>query len=181
MDIDLSGEENDGKIKSLSVENEREVQEFNLAKNVAVEGDTSDVMAELYYLDGDKEILVATGACKTSGVGTYGFTWDYSGAHTQRDGIDTLVLPVGKYRVVEICPETFYKDTTVPYTYMTPEGFGSRTAGGKLQFYKDFELTSGDYVTENIIVTNVRIEGSFDIVKVERSGDLLQREWRCGI
>ncbi len=169
--VDLSSSSNDGKITSLTVENESLVQEFNLTKTVMVAGDASTVTAELYLLDGTTEKLVATGTCTTNGIGTYGFTWDYKGTHTTRDNLDTLVLPVGKYRIVEICPVTCYKNTKVPYTYKTPEGYASRSAGGKLQFYKDFELKSGSYETLRSSVTNVRIEGSFDIIKVERSGD----------
>jgi len=52
---------------------------------------------------------------------------------------------------------------------MTPSGFTAMTVNGKLQFYKDFELKAGTYTTLKSTVTNVRIEGSFDIIKVERS------------
>lgn len=169
--VDLSAKSNDGKVKDISVENEREVQEFNLSKEVKVAGDASTIKAELYLTVNNQSILIATGTCKTNGVGTYGFTWDYTGTHKTVDGIDTLVLPVGKYRVIEYCPETFYKETKVPYTYMTPSGFTAMTVNGKLQFYKDFELKAGSYTTLKSSVTNVRIEGSFDIIKVERSED----------
>ena len=169
--IDLSAKSNDGKVKDISVENEREVQEFNLSKEVKVAGDASTIKAELYLTVNNQSILIATGTCKTNGVGTYGFTWDYKGTHTTKDGLDTLVLPVGKYRVIEYCPETYYKETKVPYTYMTPSGFTAMTVNGKLQFYKDFELKAGTYTTLKSSVTNVRIEGSFDIIKVERSED----------
>lgn len=169
--IDLSAKSNDGKVTSISVENESLVQEFNLTKTVKVAGDASTLKAELYLISDDKYTLIASGSCKTNGIGTYGFTWDYKGTHVTKDGLDTLVLPVGKYRVIEYCPETYYKNTQVPYTYKTPDGFTSRTVNGKLQFYKDFELTRGEYKTLSVNVTNVRIEGSFDIVKVERSDD----------
>ena len=169
--IDLSAKSNDGKVKDISVENEREVQEFNLSKEVKVAGDASTIKAELYLTVNNQSILIATGTCKTNGVGTYGFTWDYKGTHKTVDGIDTLALPVGKYRVIEYCPETYYKETKVPYTYMTPSGFTAMTVNGKLQFYMDFELKAGSYTTLKSSVTNVRIEGSFDIIKVERSED----------
>ena len=169
--VDLSAKSNDGKIKDISVENEREAQEFNLSKVVTVAGDASTVKADLYLTVNNQSVLIATGTCKTNGVGTYGFTWDYAGTHTTKDGLDTLVLPVGKYRVVEHCPETYYKDTKVPYTYMTPSGFTATSVNGKLQFYKDFELKAGSYTTLKSSVTNVRIEASFDIIKVERSED----------
>ena len=169
--IDLSAKSNDGKVKDISVENEREVQEFNLSKEVKVAGDASTIKAELYLTVNNQSILIATGTCKTNGVGTYGFTWDYKGTHKTIDGIDTLVLPVGKYRMIEYCPETYYKETKVPYTYMTPSGFTTMTVNGKLQFYKDFELKAGTYTTLKSSVTNVRIEGSFDIIKFERSED----------
>lgn len=177
FDVDLSDLSNDGKITYLAVENEREVQEFNLVKNVTSAGDVSDITAELYLLDGNDEKLIATGTASTNGIGTYGFMWDYKGTHTVRDNLDTLVLPVGKYRVVELCPVTYYKNTGIPYTYMAPEGFKERTVGGTLQFYKDFELKSGEYATEKMSVTNVRIEGSFDIIKIERSGDDTSKEF----
>ena len=169
--IDLSDVSVNGKIMALSVENEREVSEFNLVKNVAVDGDRSDVTAQLYLIGGSTETLVATGTAKTSGKGTYGFEWDYGGEHKERDGLDTLVLPAGKYRIVENCPETYYKDTNIPYTYMTPEGFTSRVSGGRLQFYRDFELKSGENASVDMSITNVRIEGSFELIKVECSGD----------
>ena len=169
--IDLSAKSNDGKVTSLSVENESLVQEFNLTKTVKVAGDASTIKAELYLISDNKYTLISTGSCKTNGIGTYGFTWDYKGTHVTKAGLDTLVLPVGKYRVIEYCPETYYKNTQVPFTYKTPEGFTAKTVNGKLQFYKDFELAKGDYKTISVNVTNVRIEGSFDIVKVERSDD----------
>ena len=114
-------------------------------------------------------LLISTGSVTTNGIGTYGFTWDYKGTHKSVDGIDTLELPVGNYRVIEYCPETCYKGTEIPYTYMTPEGFTSKIVDGKFQFYKDFELKSGEFKTYKTTVTNVRIECNFDIIKVERS------------
>lgn len=171
LDLDLSDPSNDGKITELSVENEKEVGEFSLVKNVSVQGDASSVTAQLYLLSGDSEILVATGTAETDGIGTFGFTWDYKGEHISRDGLDTLILPAGKYRVVELCPVTYYKDSGVPYTYMTPEGYTARDEGGALQFFRDLELREGSYAAESMSVTNVRIEGSFDIIKVEHSGD----------
>ena len=181
FDADLSDVSNDGKIFALSVENEREVQEFNLVKNVSVEGDASKVTAELYLINGDKEILVAAGIAETVGKGTFGFTWDYGGEHVVRDGLDTLVLPAGKYRIAETCPVTYYNETDIPYTYMTPEGYTARTVGGDLQFYKDFELKSGEYATEKMSITNVRIEGSFEIIKIERSGDGSAKDFTFGV
>lgn len=176
-DLDLSSASNDGRIMRLSVENEKEVQEFNLVKEVAVDGDASDITALLYLVDGDSETLVSTGSAKTDGRGTFGFTWDYSGEHQTRDGLDTLVLPAGKYRIAELCPVTYYKDSAIPYTYMTPEGYTERTVEDGIQFYKDFELKAGSYVTETMTVTNVRIEGSFDIIKIEHSGDGLPKSF----
>ena len=169
--LDLTAKSNDGKITSLAVENEKEVQKFNLTKEVTVAGDASTVTAQLYRVNGGTETLIDTGTAKTNGVGTYGFTWTYSGEHTSEDDLDTLILPVGTYRIVETCPVTYYKNTQVPYTYATPAGFTARTINGQRQFYKDFTLSKGDFVTEKLSVTNVRIEGSFKIVKVERSGE----------
>ena len=169
--LDLTAKSNNGKITALAVENEKDVQKFNLTKQVTVAGDASTITAQLYKVNGGTETLIATGTAKTNGIGTYGFTWTYSGKHTTEDGLDTLILPVGKYRVVELCPVTYYKNTQVPYTYKIPEGFASRTVNGKLQFYKNFELKAGSYATLKSTVTNVRTEGSFKIVKMERSGE----------
>lgn len=167
--LDLSDKSNDKNILPLNVENEKFVQEFNLVKNVTVEGDASTIKAELYLISNNQVLFISTGTVTTNGIGTYGFTWDYKGTHKAIDGIDTLELPVGNYRVIEYCPETYYKNTEIPYTYMTPEGFASKVVDGKLQFYKDFELKRGEFKTLKTTVTNIRIEGSFDIIKVERS------------
>ena len=168
-EIDLSDKSNDKNVLPLNVENEKFVQEFNLVKEVTVEGDASTIKAELYLISDDQTLLISTGTITTNGIGTYGFTWDYKGTHKSVDGIDTLELPVGNYRVIEYCPETCYKGTEIPYTYMTPKGFTSKIVDGKLQFYKDFELKSGEFKTYKTTVTNVRIECNFDIIKVERS------------
>ena len=168
-DLDLSDKSNDKNVLPLNVENEKFVQEFNLVKNVTVDGDASTIKAELYLISDDQVLLISTGTVTTNGIGTYGFIWDYKGTHKTIDGIDTLELPVGNYRVIEYCPETYYKDTEIPYTYMTPEGFTSKVVDDKLQFYKDFELKRGEFKTLKTTVTNIRIEGSFDIIKVERS------------
>ena len=167
--LDLSDKSNDKNVLPLNVENEKFVQEFNLVKDVTVEGDASTIKAELYLISDDQVLLISTGTVTTNGIGTYGFTWDYKGTHKAINGIDTLELPVGNYRVIEYCPETYYKNTEIPYTYMTPEGFTSKVVDGKLQFYKDFELRRGEFKTLKTTVTNIRIEGSFDIIKVERS------------
>ena len=168
-EIDLSDKSNDKIVLPLNVENEKFVQEFNLVKEVTVESDASTIKAELYLISNDQMLLISTGTVTTNGIGTYGFTWDYKGTHKSVDGIDTLELPVGNYRVIEYCPETCYRGTEIPYTYMTPEGFTSKIVDGKLQFYKDFELKSGEFKTYKTTVTNVRIECNFDIIKVERS------------
>ncbi|MBR6987789.1 MAG: hypothetical protein IKH82_06945, partial [Clostridiales bacterium] len=167
--LDLSDKSNDKNVLPLNVENEKFVQEFNLVKNVTVEGDASTIKAELYLISDDQVLLISTGTVTTNGIGTYGFTWDYKGTHKAINGIDTLELPVGNYRVIEYCPETYYKNTEIPYTYMTPEGFTSKVVDGKLQFYKDFELKRGEFKPLKTTITNIRIEGSFDIIKVERS------------
>ena len=167
--LDLSDKSNDKSVLPLNVENEKFVQEFNLVKDVTVAGDASTIKAELYLISDDQVLLISTGTVTTNGIGSYGFTWDYKGTHKTVDGIDTLELPIGNYRVIEYCPETYFKDTKIPYTYMTPEGFTSKLVDGKLQFYKDFELKRGEYKTLKTTITNVRIEGSFDIIKVERS------------
>lgn len=161
----------DKEVRALSVENRANVQKFNLTKTVTVAGDASTIQAQLYLVNGNVETLVAEGTCATTGVGTFGFTWTYNGTHVTENGLDTLVLPVGQYRVVELCPTTYYKTTQVPYTYKTPAGYSARTVSGQLQFYKDFTLAKGDFATLSSSIENVRIEGSFDIIKTERSGD----------
>lgn len=169
QNVDLSSTTNDGKVTALSVENATHTQKFNLAKTVTVAGDASTITAELYYTNGGQNVRVATGTCTTNGVGTYGFTWTYTGEHVTENGLDTLVLPVGSYQVVEKCPVTYYKNTNIPYTYMTPSGFTRRTVNGNIEFYRNFTLSNGDFVTLNSTVTNTRVQGSIDIVKKEFS------------
>lgn len=171
-ELDLTAKANDEDTTALAVENERLTKKFNLTKTVTVEGDSSIVSFKLYRLNGSSEILVANGSCNTEGPGSYGVTWVYQGSHEVVNGLDTLELPVGTYRIVEDMPVTFYPGTTIPYTYLVPEGYTERVTNGKVSFFKDFTLTTGDYETvTSETVTNVRISGSFEIFKVERSGE----------
>lgn len=177
-DVNLSDASNNAATLPLAVENERLVQKFNLTKVVTTDGDASTVSFTLYRLEGSAETEIATGTAKTNGIGSYGVTWNYAGKHETISGLDTIQLPVGDYRIVESYPVTYYKNTTVPYTYAVPEGYTAKTENGVTVFYKDFTLAAGSYNSiKSQTVTNVRTQGGFDIVKMERSGDGASKEF----
>ncbi len=172
-DFDLSAASNDGSVLNVAVENEAKVQLFNLTKTVTTAGDASTIEFELYSIEGGQELKVATGTVTTDGtVGDFGVTWTYAGTHSTVNGLDTITLPVGEYRIVEKCPVTYYGNTTIPFTYMTPSGYTARTVNGELEFYKEFTLSAGGYDSvKSQVVENTRIETEFEIIKVERSND----------
>ena len=172
-DFDLSAASNDGSVLNVAVENEAKVQLFNLTKTVTTAGDASTIEFELYSIEGGQELKVATGSVTTDGtVGDFGVTWTYAGTHSTVNGLDTITLPVGEYRIVEKCPVTYYGNTTIPFTYMTPSGYTARTVNGELEFYKEFTLSAGGYDSvKSQVVENTRIETEFEIIKVERSND----------
>ena len=168
--VDLSVVSNDEVNKVIGVENETEAQWFNMTKTVTTAGDAGEVYATLYMMVNGTPVEIANGVCNTTGAGTFNFTWSYSGQHKTVDGKDTILLPVGSYRVVESCPVTYYGDTAVAYTYMTPAGFTARTVNGNLEFFKDFNIVNSETTINSQSVTNTRIEGSFSIIKCENSG-----------
>jgi hypothetical protein len=172
-DVDLSSAANDGSTLAIAVENERRVQQFNLTKTVTTAGDAATIDFELYCITGGNEFRIATGTVTTDGtVGDFGVTWTFQGKHSTVNGLDTLELPVGDYRIIEKCPVTYYGSTNIPFTYMTPTGYTARTVGGNLEFYKDFTLSVGSYDSvKSQVIENTRIESEFDLIKVERSGD----------
>ena len=172
-DIDLSSASNDASAIAIAVENERRVQQFNLTKSVKTEGDAATIDFELYCVTADNEFRIATGTVTTDGsIGDFGVTWTFQGKHTTVNGLDTIELPVGDYRLVEKCPVTYYKNTGVRFTYLTPAGYTARTVNGEVEFYKEFTLSAGSYDSvKSQVIENTRIESDFEIIKVERSGD----------
>ena len=121
----------------------------------------------------DNEFRIATGTVTTDGsIGDFGVTWTFQGKHTTVNGLDTIELPVGDYRLVEKCPVTYYKNTGIKFTYLTPVGYTARTVNGEVEFYKEFTLSAGSYDSaKSQVIENTRIESDFEIIKVERSGD----------
>lgn len=161
-----------------AVENDEHVQWFSLTKVVTVDGDVSTISAELYYVtDDDELVLVAEGTCTTSeGAGTYNFTWDYNGVSEMRNGLQTLKLPEGDYVVREYVPVTFYANgqDNVPYTYMVPEGFTEVLGkdGKPVYFEKSFHAENNANDVNSQVITNIRIEASLEIRKVEQAATI---------
>lgn len=161
------------------IENDEHVQWFNMTKTVTVDGDVGTITADLFYVaDDGSYIKVATGTCTTSkGKGAYNFTWNYNGVSEMRSGLQTLKLPEGDYVVREYIPQTFYQNgrDNVPYTYMTPAGFTAVLGGnGNLPIYfeKNFHASNNATTVNSQSITNVRIEASLEIRKIEQAATI---------
>ena len=143
---------------SFKVVNSEDSGDLSVTKTFLTEGDVSITEFELLF----KGKVIAKGSASPSGHGGYSteVTWAFGGKK-----VKTMKLPAGEYEIREYIPESFYKKTSIRYSYAVPKGW-ERSSDSKY-FYK--KVTVSKDSTCNVEAENVMEKGNLTINKTDEA------------
>ncbi|MBO4579471.1 MAG: VaFE repeat-containing surface-anchored protein [Clostridiales bacterium] len=146
---------------SFKAVNSEESTWFSLTKTFLTESDTGIAEFDLLY----QNKLIAKGSAKPSGKSGYSqqVVWNYGGKEEK-----TLKLPAGDYEIREYIPKTCYKNTSICYSYKTPDGW-TRSSDGKYFFKK---VTLEKDVAAKVEAVNSMQKGDLTISKTDEAEGL---------